>query len=53
VENKECFIKLEFLTFIVISLIGFYLLADKIDRHIEKSDRMFYIFIDLIKEGKK
>lgn len=43
---------LEWLTLFVTLVGGFYLLDGKIDRQSQRTDRLYEMFIDLLKEGK-
>jgi len=52
-ENKNWFIHVEWVVVLVTLLGGFYLIDGKIERQGERTDRLYEMFIDLIKEGKK
>lgn len=56
-ESKNWTTHVEFLVLLVTLLGGFYLLDGKIeranDRHSERTDRLYEMFIDLLKDGKK
>ena len=52
-ENKNWFIHVEWVVVLVTLLGGFYLLDGKIERQGERTDRLYEMFIDLIKESKK
>lgn len=52
-ESKNWASHAEFIVLLVTLLGGFYLLDGKIDRQSERTDRLYEMFIDLIKEGKK
>jgi hypothetical protein len=51
-ENKTWFIHVEFLVLIVTLLGGFYATNAKIDMQSQRTDRLYEMFIDLIKESK-
>lgn len=42
----------EFIVLLVTLLGGFYLLDGKIERQSSRTDRLYEMFIDLVKEGK-
>jgi hypothetical protein len=44
---------LEFLVLLVTLIGGFYLLDGKIERQAARTDRLYEMFIDLIRDGKK
>ncbi len=52
-ENKNWFVHVEWVVVLVTLLGGFYLLDGKIERQSIRSDRLYEMFFDLIKEGKK
>ncbi len=52
-ESKNWFVHVEWVVVLVTLLGGFYLLDGKIERQGERTDRLYEMFIDLIKEGKK
>lgn len=43
----------EFVVLFITLIGGFYLLDAKIDRQADRTDRLYEMFIELIKEGKK
>ena len=43
----------EFVIIFITLLGGFYLLDGKIDRQSERTDKLYEMFIDLLKEGRK
>lgn len=52
-ENKNWFVHVEWVVVLVTLLGGFYLLDGKIERQGNRTDRLYEMFIDLVKEGKK
>lgn len=52
-ENKNWFVHVEWVVVLVTLLGGFYLLDGKIERQGARTDRLYEMFIDLVKEGKK
>lgn len=52
-ENKNWFVHVEWVVVLVTLLGGFYLLDGKIERQGARTDRLYEMFIDLIKDGKK
>ena len=56
-ENKNWFVHVEWGVVLVTLLSGFYLLDGKIERQGERqsarTDRLYEMFIELVKEGKK
>jgi glutamyl/glutaminyl-tRNA synthetase len=44
---------LEFIVLLVTLIGGFYLLDAKIERQSDRTDKLYEMFIDLLKEGKK
>ncbi len=44
---------MEFMVLLVTLLGGFYLLDGKIERQSERTDKLYEMFIDLVKEGRK
>lgn len=54
VENsKNWSVHAEFIILLVTLLGGFYLLDGKIERQGERTDKLYEMFIDLVKEGRK
>lgn len=55
-EYKNWFIHVEWVVMLVTLIGGFYMIDNKIDRHMElqcaRTDRLYEMFIDLIKEQK-
>ena len=51
--NKHWAIHAEFVVLLVTLLGGFYLLDGKIERQSARTDKLYEMFIDLVKEGKK
>lgn len=51
-NGKNWFIHVEWVVMLVTLLGGFYLLDGKIERQNTRTDRLYEMFIDLIKEGK-
>ena len=51
-EQKHWSIHAEFVVLLVTLIGGFYLLDGKIDRQGERTDKLYEMFIDLIKEGR-
>lgn len=52
-NEKSWTIHAEFIVLLVTLLGGFYLLDGKIERQSERTDKLYEMFIDLIKEGRK
>lgn len=52
-QEKNWFVHVEWVVVLVTLLGGFYLLDGKIERQSERTDRLYEMFIDLLKEGKK
>lgn len=52
-ENKNWFVHVEWVVVLVTLLGGFYLLDGKIERQGARTDRLYEMFIDLVKEGRK
>lgn len=52
-ESKNWSIHMEFVVLLVTLIGGFYFLDGKIERQGERTDKLYEMFIDLIKEGKK
>jgi hypothetical protein len=52
-ESKHWSIHAEFAVLLITLIGGFYLLDGKIDKQSARTDRLYEMFIDLIKEGKK
>lgn len=52
-DNKHWSIHVEFAVLLVTLLGGFYLLDGKIERQGERTDKLYEMFIDLVKEGRK
>lgn len=52
-ENKNWFVHVELVVLLITLLGGFYLLDGKIERQGARTDRLYEMFIDLIKETKK
>lgn len=52
-ENRSWFVHVEWVVVLVTLLGGFYLLDGKIERQGQRTDRLYEMFIDLLKEGKK
>lgn len=51
-ESKNWFVHVEWVVVLVTLLGGFYLLDGKIERQGQRTDRLYEMFIDLIKETK-
>lgn len=51
-ENKSWTIHAEFIVLLVTLLGGFYLLDGKIERQSARTDRLYEMFVDLLKERK-
>lgn len=52
-ENRNnWFVHVEWVVVLVTLLGGFYLIDGKIERQGQRTDRLYEMFIDLIKEGK-
>lgn len=52
-EDKNWMIHGEFLVLLLTLLGGFYLLDGKIERQSERTDKLYEMFIDLVKENRK
>lgn len=52
-EQKNWFVHVEWVVVLVTLLGGFYLLDGKIERQGARTDRLYEMFIDLLKDGKK
>ncbi len=52
-EQKNWFVHVEWVVVLVTLLGGFYLLDGKIERQSQRTDRLYEMFIDLVKEGRK
>ncbi len=52
-ENKSWTTHAEFIILLVTLLGGFYLLEGKIERQSERTDKLYEMFIDLIKENRR
>lgn len=52
-DNKNWFVHVEWVVVLVTLLGGFYLLDGKIERQGARTDRLYEMFIDLVKECKK
>lgn len=52
-EKRNLFVHIEWVVVLITLLGGFYTLDRKIDRQVTRTDRLYEMFIDLIKEGKK
>ncbi len=53
VEKKNWSIHAEFIVLLLTLLVGFYLLDGKIERQSQRTDRLYEMFIDLLKEQRK
>jgi len=51
--TKSFMTHIEFVVLLTTLLGGFYLLDGKIERQGERTDKLYEMFIDLIREGKK
>ncbi len=51
-ENRNWFVHVEWVVVLVTLLGGFYLLDGKIERQGARTDRLYEMFIDLLKERK-
>ena len=51
-EQKNWFVHVEWVVVLITLLGGFYLLDGKIERQGYRTDRLYEMFIDLLKEGK-
>lgn len=51
-ENRNWFVHVEWVVVLVTLLGGFYLLDGKIERQVARTDRLYEMFIDLLKEKK-
>jgi hypothetical protein len=52
-ESKTFAAHIEFVVLLVTLLGGFYLLDGKIERQSQRTDTLYEMFIDLVKEGRK
>jgi hypothetical protein len=52
-ENKSWAVHTEFIVLLITLLGGFYLLDGKIERQGERTDKLYEMFIDLLKEQRK
>ena len=52
-DKNNIFVHVEWVVVLVTLLGGFYLLDGKIERQGERTDRLYEMFIDLIKDGRK
>lgn len=52
-DSKSWSTHAEFIILLVTLLGGFYLLDGKIERQSERTDKLYEMFIDLIKENRK
>jgi hypothetical protein len=52
-DTRHWTIHAEFIVLLMTLLGGFYLLDGKIERQGERTDKLYEMFIDLIKDGKK
>jgi hypothetical protein len=52
-EQKNWFVHVEWVVVLITLLGGFYLLDGKIERQGATTDRLYEMFIDLLKDGKK
>jgi len=52
-ESKHWTSHVEFVVLLITLLGGFYLLDGKIERQSGRTDKLYEMFIDLVKEGKK
>jgi hypothetical protein len=52
-EKQYWTIHAEFIVLLITLLGGFYLLDGKIERQSERTDKLYEMFIDLIKENRK
>lgn len=51
-DTKNWFVHVEWVVVLVTLLGGFYMLDGKIERQAERTDRLYEMFIDLLKEGR-
>lgn len=51
-QNKDLFIRVEFLIILLSVLICFYKLSDKIDEYAARSDKNYEIFNSIVKKAK-
>ncbi len=51
-ENKHWTTHVEFIVLLITLIGGFYLLDGKIERQSNRTDRLYEMFIDLVKENK-
>lgn len=52
-ENKSWTSHAEFVVLLITLIGGFYLLDGKIERQSGRTDKLYEMFIDLVKEGKR
>ena len=52
-ESKHWTSHVEFVVIFITLVGGFYLLDGKIERQGQRTDKLYEMFIDLLKEGKK
>lgn len=52
-ETKHWSIHAEFVVLLMTLIGGFYLLDGKIEKQSNRTDRLYEMFIDMLKEGKK
>lgn len=52
-QTKNLTSHIEFMVLLITLIGGFYLLDGKIERQSDRTDRLYEMFIDLIKEGRK
>jgi hypothetical protein len=51
-EQKSWFVHVEFVVLLIVLFGGFYTLDAKIDRQSGRTDRLYEMFIELVKEKK-
>lgn len=51
-ENRNWFVHVEWVVVLVTLLGGFYMIDGKIERQGQRTDRLYEMFIDLLKERK-
>lgn len=52
-ESKHWTTHVEFMVLLITLIGGFYLLDGKIERQSLRTDRLYEMFIDIVKDGKK
>lgn len=52
-DTKHWTIHAEFVVLLITLIGGFYLLDGKIERQGQRTDKLYEMFIDLVKEGKR